>query len=56
MEHAKHMFVMPLLIGIVIILARLYTQWDIWIVLGVILIVKAVMMLVHPDCYKGKKR
>jgi len=39
-----------LVMGLVLILVRIYTQWDIWVVLGVILIIKAVMMFIMPVC------
>ena len=39
-----------LVLGLVLVLVRLYTAWDIWIVLGAILIIKAVVMFVMPTC------
>jgi len=42
-----------LILGIILILVRLYTTWDIWVVLGVILIIKALVMFLMP---MGKKR
>jgi hypothetical protein len=39
-----------LVIGIVIVLARLYTTWDIWVVIGALLIIKAVLLYVMPVC------
>jgi len=41
-----------LIVGIVLVLVRLYTEWDIWVVLGVILIIKAILLFVMPrsDC------
>ena len=39
-----------LIVGIVFILARLYTTWDIWVVIGVILIVKGILITVKIAC------
>ena len=44
------MAVKLLIIGIVLILVRYFTSWDIWIVLGAILIIKAVIMFFMPVC------
>ncbi len=46
----KCMAVKMLVLGLVLVLVRLYTAWDIWIVLGAILIIKAVVMFVMPTC------
>jgi len=52
MEHCtpKCMAAKMLIIGIVLILTRLYTQWDIWVVIGTILVVKAVLLFMMPSC------
>lgn len=47
--------VMLFIFGLVILLARLYTKWDIWIVLGVLMIVKALLMAVMSMCCQGKE-
>lgn len=39
-----------LIMGIVIILLDKYTQWDLWLVVGVLLILKAVLVLFMPKC------
>jgi len=39
-----------LVLGIVLILVRMYTAWDIWVVLGVLLIVKGILMFIMPRC------
>jgi len=44
-----------LILGIILILVRLYTAWDIWIVLGVLAIIKAIMLFMMPG-YKGERR
>lgn len=51
MEHCcnpKLMALKLVILGLVLILVRLYTAWDIWIVLGVIVILKALMILIMP--------
>jgi len=47
-----------LVIGIVLVLARLYTAWDIWVVIGTILVIKAIILLIRPicPCNKAKKK
>ena len=47
-----------LVIGIVLILVRLYTQWDIWVVIGAILVIKGILMFLMPmgKCTKPKKK
>jgi hypothetical protein len=55
----KCMAVKLLIIGLILILVRLYTAWDIWVVLGAILIVKAVVLFFMPKCscnIKTKKK
>lgn len=40
-----------LVLGLILILVTLYLPtWNIWIVLGVLLIIKAVMMFFMPNC------
>jgi len=39
-----------LVLGIVLILVRIYTAWDIWVVLGVILIIKGFLVMIMPKC------
>ena len=39
-----------LVLGIVLILVRIYTAWDIWVVLGAVLIIKGFLLLVMPNC------
>jgi len=47
-----------LIIGVVLVLARLYTAWDIWVVIGTILVIKAIILLIMPvcPCNKAKKK
>ena len=46
--------IMMFVFGLVIILARLYTTWDIWVVVGAMMILKAVFMVVMSLCCHGK--
>lgn len=53
-DMSKHFAVKALVAGIIIILVRLYTTWDIWVVIGALMIIKALIMFVHP-CDKKEK-
>ena len=51
MECTPRCMAMKLLVmGIVLILVRLYTAWDIWIVIGALLVVKGVLLFMMPVC------
>ena len=50
----KGMAVKMLVLGIILILVRLFTTWDIWVVLGVLLVIKAILMFLMPGFW-GKK-
>ena len=53
--HGKGMGLCMLVLGIIFILIPFYTDWNIFIVLGVLMIIKALMMFVMPMCCKDKK-
>jgi hypothetical protein len=47
-----------LIFGIILVLVRIYTSWDIWVVIGALLIIKAIVLFIKPECpctEKGKK-
>lgn len=52
------MAVKLLILGLILVLAELYTSWDMWIVFGVILIIKAIVMFIMPvcPCNAGKRK
>jgi hypothetical protein len=43
-----------LIFGLILILVTLYTTWNIWVVLGVLLIIKAIIMFFMPTCCCSK--
>ena len=46
----RHIAIKLLIVGIVLVLVRLYTAWDIWVVIGTILIIKAILLFIMPTC------
>ncbi len=45
-----------LVVGILLILVRMYTVWDIWVVIGALLIVKGLWLFAMPVCPCTKKK
>jgi len=44
------MGVKMLIIGVILVLVRMYTVWDIWLVIGAIIGVKGLIMILMPKC------
>lgn len=44
-----------LVFGIIIILVRLYTAWDIWVVIGALLAIKAIIIMVSHKSMPAKQ-
>ena len=45
-----------LILGVIIILVRIFTPWDIWVVLGVLLVIKAIIIFLMQTKSSPKKR
>ena len=45
-----------LVFGLVIVLTRMFTNLDIWIVLGGLIILKALMIILMPVCHCTKNK
>ena len=39
-----------IVLGLVLVINQMYLKWDIWVVLGVLLILKGVLKWVKPNC------
>ena len=54
----RGMAVKLLIAGIVLILVRVYTAWDIWIVIGALIIIKAIVVFFMPTgkCMEEPKK
>ena len=45
-----------IVLGIILIYVTLYTTWSIWVVIGVLAIIKGIIVLVMPMMGKKKRR
>lgn len=45
-----------LIIGIALILIKLYTAWDMWVVIGALIIILGLIKLICPVCPCHKKK
>jgi len=50
------MAIKMLIIGGVIILSRIYTTWDIWVVIGSLMLLKGLCLFIMPICGCNKKK
>lgn len=39
-----------IVLGLILIVNQLYLRWDIWVVLGVLIVLKGIMKLTMPSC------
>ncbi|MDP2749205.1 MAG: hypothetical protein Q8O89_00040 [Nanoarchaeota archaeon] len=39
-----------LIAGLILILVTVYTTWNIWIVIGAMMVIKAIIMFAMPNC------
>ncbi|MFH1182318.1 MAG: hypothetical protein V1702_05135 [Candidatus Woesearchaeota archaeon] len=56
MHHSHQCIACKLLVlGIVLILVRLYTSWDMWVVIGTLAVIKGILLFMMPVCPCGTK-
>lgn len=46
----RHIAIKLLIVGAILVLVRSYTEWDIWVVIGAILVIKAILLFIMPTC------
>ena len=58
MEHSdpKCMAMELLVLGVILIVVRTYTNWDIWVVVGALLVLKALWIYFNPMCGCARKK
>ncbi len=52
--HGKWIALKLLILGLAFILITLYTDWNLGVVIGVLLIIKAIIIVLMPMCCKTK--
>ncbi len=46
-----------LIVGLILILVTLFTTWNIWLVIGAMLVIKALLLFIMPVCpCRGKAK
>lgn len=53
--HMQHKAVMLIVVGLIVLLNELYLGYTWWVILGVLLLVKGVVLLVFKDYCKHKE-